>query len=197
VSVQDEPKGNAGHAKGMASAVYPYTSERGNTYPRLDLSIDYRDPKHIRLRAYDAGGHVVDTLGCNDIAETLIWAGATIRYAETMYARRLRKELDAVPSQDLPADSDVFKRTRQLMTGTDEVTPTQAEHYEELLQPGGRMLELLEELGVHECCQVAAKRGTVPLEVRREANALMGGRTENHVWFRGICAYAVAAGHIR
>lgn len=202
MSDQDEPKGNAGHAKGMASAVYPYTSERGSTYPRLDLSIDYRDPKHIRLRAYDADGHVVDTLGCNDIAETLIWAGATIRYGETMYARKLRKELGAaaptlVPSRYPPADSDVLKRTHQLMMETDEVTPTQAEHYEDLLQPGLRMLELLNEVGVDECREVAAKRGTVPLELRREANALMGGRTKNHVWFRGICAYAVAAGHVR
>ena len=75
----------------------------------------------------------MDTLGCNDIAETLIWAGATIRYGETMYARKLRKELDAappslVPSRYPPAHSEVLKRTHQLMI-TDEVTPTQAEHY--------------------------------------------------------------------
>lgn len=93
MSTRDEPKGNLGHSKTMASAVHAYTSERGNTYPRLVLSIDYREPKHIRLRSYDEHGHVVDTLGCNDIAEALVWAGATIRYGETMYARKLRKEL--------------------------------------------------------------------------------------------------------
>ena len=93
MSTQDEPKGNLGHSKAMASAVYAYTSERGNSYPRLDLSVDFREPKHIRLRSYDASDKVVDTLGCNDIAEALVWASATIRYAETMYARKLRKQL--------------------------------------------------------------------------------------------------------
>ena len=93
MSTQDGPKGNLGHSKAMASAVYAYTSERGNTYPRLDLSVDFREPKHIRLRTYDENAHVVDTLGCNDIAEALVWASATIRYAETMYARPLRKQL--------------------------------------------------------------------------------------------------------
>ena len=91
--------GNLGHSKGMASAVHLHTSERGNTFPRLILAIDYRDPKHIRLRAYEPDGReepelkgykVADTLGCNDIAETLVWAAATIRYGETMYARNLR-----------------------------------------------------------------------------------------------------------
>jgi hypothetical protein len=77
----------------MASAVYAKTSERGNTYPILDLSISFREPKHIRIRTTDEHGRVVDTLGCNDIAEALVWAGATIRYAETMYARPMRKEL--------------------------------------------------------------------------------------------------------
>lgn len=93
MSAQQEPKGNLGHSKAMASAVYAYTSQRGNTYPRLDLSVDFREPKHIRLRTYTEDDHVVDTLGCNDIAEALVWAAATIRYAETMYARKLRKEL--------------------------------------------------------------------------------------------------------
>lgn len=85
--------GTLGHAKAMASAVYAYTSERGNQYPRLDLSVDFREPKHIRLRSYDEARRVIDTLGCNDIAEALVWASATIRYAETMYARKLRREL--------------------------------------------------------------------------------------------------------
>src|SRR3954447_20122598 len=101
----------------MAAAMSPYTSERGNTYPRLDLSVDYRDPKHIRLRAYDSDGRVVDTLGCNDIAETLIWASATIRYGETMYARKLREQLQKPPSASTPSghgptDADVLERTR-------------------------------------------------------------------------------------
>ena len=87
---EQEPKGTMGHVKGMASAVHLHTSERGNTYPRLDLSIDYRDPKHIRLRAYDGNGKVVDTLGANDIAEAALLAGMTVRYAETMFARKLR-----------------------------------------------------------------------------------------------------------
>ena len=33
--------------------------------------------------------------GNDDITVTLVWASATIRYAETMYARKLRKELEA------------------------------------------------------------------------------------------------------
>jgi hypothetical protein len=87
----DQPgPGNSGHLKGMASAVYLYESERGNVYPRLDLSIDYRDPKHVRIRAYDEDHKVVDTLGANDVAEACLLAGMTIRYGETMYARKLR-----------------------------------------------------------------------------------------------------------
>ena len=33
--------------------------------------------------------------GNDDIAETLVWASATIRYAETVYARKLRRMLEA------------------------------------------------------------------------------------------------------
>lgn len=90
MSTQSEPKGTMGHVKTMASSVHVYTSQRGNDYPRLHLTVDYRDPKHIRLRAHDASGKVVDTLGANDIAEACLLAGMTIRYGETMYARRLR-----------------------------------------------------------------------------------------------------------
>ncbi len=90
---QDKPIGTLGHAKAMAEAVYVHTSERDNKYPRLCLSIDFREPKHIRIRSYDEKGSVVDTLGCNDIAEALIWVSATVRYAETMHARKLRKRL--------------------------------------------------------------------------------------------------------
>jgi hypothetical protein len=93
VSTHEGPTGNLGHAKAMASAVYEKTSERGNKYPVLDLSISFREPKHIRIRSTDADGHVVDTLGCNDISEALIWASATIRFGETMYARPMRKKL--------------------------------------------------------------------------------------------------------
>ena len=201
MSIQDEPKGNAGHAKGMASAVHPHTSERGNTYPRLDLSIDYRNPKHIRLRAYDADGHVVDSLGCNDIAETLIWAAATIRYGETMFASKLREQINRAQSQRdgsgyPPHDAAVLKRTKQLM-GTDQVRPAQAENYEQLLQPGRPMLQLLDEIGADQCRRVADMTLTLPLEDRTRANELMAGLPRSHVWFRGICAYAVAAGHIR
>lgn len=64
--------------------------KKGNVYPRLDLSIDYRDPKHVRIRAYDEDHKVVDTLGANDVAEACLLAGMTIRYGETMYARKLR-----------------------------------------------------------------------------------------------------------
>lgn len=76
----------------MASGVHLHTSERGNSYPRLLLSVDYRDPKHIRLRAYGEHGKVVDTLGANDIAEAVVLAGMTVRYGETMYARKLRRD---------------------------------------------------------------------------------------------------------
>ena len=83
-----------GHVKGMASSVHLVESERGNRCPRLRLTVDYRDPKHIRLRAYDSDGKVVDTLGANEIAEAALLAGMTVRYAETMYARKLRKAAD-------------------------------------------------------------------------------------------------------
>jgi hypothetical protein len=49
----------------MASAVYPYETERGTVYPRLDLTVEFREPKHIRLRSYDESGRAVDTLGCH------------------------------------------------------------------------------------------------------------------------------------
>jgi hypothetical protein len=99
VSTQGTPKGTSGHAKGMADAVHLHTSERGNTFPRLLLAVDYRDAKHIRMRAYEPDGRVppelkgykvADTLGCNDIAEAALWAGLTIRYGETMHARNMR-----------------------------------------------------------------------------------------------------------
>ena len=96
----DEPIGTMGHVKGMASSVHLTTSERGNTYPRLQLTIDYRDPKHIRLRAYDEHGKVVDTLGANDIAEAALLAGMTVRYGETMYARKLRRAAERSAADD-------------------------------------------------------------------------------------------------
>ena len=65
-------QGQSRALEGDGSAVYAYTSERGNTYPRLDLSISFREPKHIRTRTTDEHGHVVDTLGRNDIAEVLV-----------------------------------------------------------------------------------------------------------------------------
>ena len=89
----DQPTGTMGHVKAMAASVHPFTSERGNTYPRLHLAIDYRDPKHIRLRAHDGDGRVIDTLGANDIAEACLLAGMTIRYGETMHARKMRRQL--------------------------------------------------------------------------------------------------------
>lgn len=91
-----------GHVKGMSSAVYTQTSERGNQYPRLLLTVDYRDPKNIRLRAYTpregiepdlSSFKLVDTLGANDLAEACLLVGMTTRYAETMHARPLRKKL--------------------------------------------------------------------------------------------------------
>lgn len=104
MSDSDKPIGTMGHVKGMAEGVYPQTSTRGNTYPRLLLSVDYRDPKNIRLRAYapkdDAepdlsAFRVVDTLGANDLSEACLLAGLTVRYAETMHARPLRRRLDS------------------------------------------------------------------------------------------------------
>jgi hypothetical protein len=89
MSANDKP-GTLGHVRGMAAAVYLYESERGNVYPRLDLSIDYRDPKHIRLRTYDQDHKVVDTLGANDLAEASLLAGLTIRASETQHAKRMR-----------------------------------------------------------------------------------------------------------
>jgi hypothetical protein len=85
-----QESGTMRHVKGMAGATYLYESERGNQYPRLDISIDYRGPKNIRLRAYDEDHHVVDTLGANDLAEACLLAGLTIRSAETLHARKLR-----------------------------------------------------------------------------------------------------------
>jgi len=90
MSTERKTPGTLGHAKGMAAAIYMYESERGNTYPRLDLSVDYRDPRHIRIRAYDQDHHVVDTLGANDVAEACLLVGLTVRYGETMHARKLR-----------------------------------------------------------------------------------------------------------
>jgi len=98
----DKPVGTMGHVKGMASAVYTQTSEQGNQYPRLVLTVDYRDPKNLRLRAYApkegqapdlSSFRLVDTLGANDLSEAVLLAGFTVRYAETMHARPLRKKL--------------------------------------------------------------------------------------------------------
>ena len=102
MSESDQPVGTMGHVKGMASSVYTQTSSQGNEYPRLLLSIDYRGSKNIRLRAYAPKGgekpdlssfKTVDTLGANDLAEAVLLAGMTARYAETMHARPLRKKL--------------------------------------------------------------------------------------------------------
>jgi hypothetical protein len=91
----DPPKGTMGHVKAMAAAVFLHTSQRGSVFPRLNITIDFRDPKHIRLRTYDARNRVVDTLGANDIAEAALLTGFVVRYAETMNARRLRSQAAA------------------------------------------------------------------------------------------------------
>ncbi len=81
--------------------LYPAVSleTRGSTFPRLLLSVAYRDGNHIRMRAYVPTGEdapelaslrVTDTLGANGIAEALLLAGLTIRYGETMHARPMR-----------------------------------------------------------------------------------------------------------
>ena len=90
--------GNVGHVKGMAAAVHAYTSRRGSVFPRLVLSVDYRDPKHIRLRTYDQDGRVADTLGANDIAEAIIRIGEVVRFGETMHARPMRRDIASPPS---------------------------------------------------------------------------------------------------
>ncbi len=89
---QDEPIGTLGHAKEMASAVYAYESS-GPTSTRSTISRSTCAVPNHSAAPYDESGKVKDTLGCNDIAEALVWASATIRYAETMYARKLRKRL--------------------------------------------------------------------------------------------------------
>jgi hypothetical protein len=117
VPEQAEPaKGTLGHVKGMAASVHLVRSLRGNVYPRLLLSVDYRDPKHIRLRAYDEDGSVTDTLGANDLAEACLLAGLTVRYGETMHARKLRAET-AKPLHDGPASPqyDGFRARVELL----------------------------------------------------------------------------------
>jgi hypothetical protein len=101
--VSTEESGTTRHVKGMAAATYLYESERGNTYPRLELSIDYRSPKNIRIRAYDGEHHVADSIGANDVAEAILLAGQAIRSAETMHAKRLRQKGDeGKPKRRLP-----------------------------------------------------------------------------------------------
>ena len=107
----DQPgPGNSGHLKGMASAVYLYESERGNVYPRLDLSIDYRDPERVRIRAYDEDHKVVDTLGANDVAEACLLAGMTIRYGETMYARKFKQAQASTSATPSPSRGAALPR---------------------------------------------------------------------------------------
>jgi hypothetical protein len=117
VPEQREPgKGTLGHVKGMAASVHLVRSLRGNVYPRLLLSVDYRDPKHIRLRAYGSEGSVADTLGANDLAEACLLAGLTVRYAETMHARKLRTEADRFEDPSGKPD-DVRASIAELLEG--------------------------------------------------------------------------------
>jgi len=95
-----------------------------------------------------------------------------------------------------PADRDVLNRTKTLMR-TDIVRRAQAQNYEELLQPGKPMLRLLQGLGADRCRAVADMSWSAPPQIRAEANGYMRRLPKSHIWFRGICAYAVAAGHVR
>jgi hypothetical protein len=124
-ATESKSPGTLGHAKGMAGAIYMYESERGNVYPRLDLSIDYRDPKHIRIRAYDEDHHVVDTLGANDIAEACLLVGLTVRYGETMHARKMRGDAPPTPRRRPPVavrflDALTLQLRRQKAAGAAE-----------------------------------------------------------------------------
>jgi hypothetical protein len=124
--------GTMRHVKGMAAATFIYESERGNTYPRLNITVDYRGPKNIRLRAYDEHHHVVDTIGANDLAEACLLAGLTVRYAETMHARKLRSGADSDPKRSRPPvalrflDALTLQLRRQKASGAAEVVRTAA-----------------------------------------------------------------------
>lgn len=123
--------GTMRHLKGMAAATYIYESERGNTYPRLNLTVDYRGPKNIRLRAYDENHRVVDTLAANDLAEACLLAGLTVRYAETMHARKLRADGEVRPKRRPPValrflDALTLQLRRQRASGAAEVVKTAA-----------------------------------------------------------------------
>lgn len=124
--------GTMRHVKGMASATYLYESERGNKYPRLDISIDYRSPKNIRLRTYDENHRVVDTLGANDLAEACLLAGLTIRSAETLHARKFRDDTQTTRSKRRPPvalrflDALTLQLRRQGAAGAADVVRTAA-----------------------------------------------------------------------
>lgn len=59
------------------------------------------------------------------------------------------------------------------------------------------MLELLLGLGTDDCLRIADMTLKASPEMRARARKLMEGLPQSHVWLRGICAYAIAAGHVR
>ena len=132
MSEQNESSGTLSHVKGMAAATYMFESQRGNTYPRLHLTVDYRGPKNLRIRAYDEDGRVADTIGANDLAEVCLLAGMTVRYAETMHARRLRGDGQPQRRQRRPPvalrflDALTLQLRRQGAAGAAEVVKTAA-----------------------------------------------------------------------
>lgn len=131
MSAESKPQGTMGHVKGMAAGTYLYESERGNSYPRLHLTVDYRSPKNLRIRSYDENGHVVDTIGANDLAELCLLAGMTVRYAETMHARKLRGDGRATSKRRPPValrflDALTLQLRRQKAAGAAEVVKNAA-----------------------------------------------------------------------